>query len=159
MRAIAGAHPDAELKLTIEAIPRPPWGTNLRAQSSRSAWDRIRKAAYADAGDRCTICGSLGRLECHERWAYDDDAHVQRLAGFIALCGRCHGVKHFGRLFKNAKEGRLDLEDVIRHFLEVNQCDRATFVAHEQATGRQWEERSKHEWRLDLGDYSDLVGS
>jgi hypothetical protein len=147
----------AELRLTIELIPKPLWETNLRTQIGRAGWDRIRHAAYADSGNRCAICGAEGRLECHERWEYDDAAHVQKLVGFLALCVQCHQVKHFGRSVMVAKEGRLDLEAVMLHFMTVNGCDRAALVAHRKAKGSQWKERSEHQWTLDLGVYGTLV--
>ncbi|MEJ7872263.1 MAG: hypothetical protein WKF67_08375 [Rubrobacteraceae bacterium] len=35
------------------------------------------------------------RLECHEEWEYDEATGVQRLSGLVALCTRCHQVKHW----------------------------------------------------------------
>ena len=34
-------------------------------------------------------------LQCHEEWAYDDETLVQKLTGLVALCSRCHLVKHW----------------------------------------------------------------
>jgi predicted restriction endonuclease len=43
----------------------------------RKEWDKLRKEVYAEYGHRCGICGAQGRLNCHERWSYDDETHVQ----------------------------------------------------------------------------------
>ncbi len=36
------------------------------------------------------------RLECHEVWEYEEQTRVQRLSSLVALCTRCHQVKHWG---------------------------------------------------------------
>jgi hypothetical protein len=47
-------------------------------------------------------------LECHEEWDYDDETHVQKLTGLIALCGRCHRVKHLrNAATKRGHDGQL----------------------------------------------------
>jgi hypothetical protein len=146
------------LRLTIALVPQAAWGANLRAALPRAAWEAIRAATYARAGHRCAICGARGRLACHETWRFDDQTRVQRLAGCVALCARCHHVKHLGRAELLARQGKLNLERVIRHFLRVDQCDRAAFEAHRAAAFRQWAERSRHPWTLDLGAYADAAG-
>src|SRR4051812_44732586 len=84
-------------RLTIELVPSTTWGDNLRKRLGPKRWDPIRKQAYADAGQVCAICGATGRLNCHERWIYDDLNCVQTLVGFMALCDLCHHCKHIGR--------------------------------------------------------------
>lgn len=146
-----------DLKLTIELVPQTSWYNNLRKVVTPQTWDAIRRQAYRDAGYRCGICGARGQMNCHERWAYDDDAHVQTLLGFIALCSLCHHVKHIGLAAILAAEGELDYEEVIAHFMRVNECDRATFEAHRQHAVRVWQERSQAAWTVDLGDYAAVV--
>jgi hypothetical protein len=77
--------------------------------------------------------------------------------GFIALCDLCHHVKHIGLAGILAKQGKLDYELVVKHFMMVNSCDRKTFEEHKNEAFRQWGERSQHEWHVDLGKYEDLV--
>src|SRR5438132_594011 len=110
------------LKLTIDLVPRTSWYQNLRTAVGRPEWDRIRRQAYADYGHRCGVCGAAGMLNCHELWAYDDTSHVQRSAGFIALCTLCHHVKHIGHAGILASQGKLDFNTIIAHFMHVNAC-------------------------------------
>ena len=122
-----------------------------------SAWDKLRKQVYAQYDYRCGICGASARLQCHEIWQYDDKEHVQTLQGFIALCEWCHHVKHLGLAGILAREGKIDYERVIAHFLMVNGCSRDDFELHRQQAFDQWRERNKHSWRTDLGMYAHLV--
>jgi hypothetical protein len=146
-----------ELRLTIELVPETSWYSNMRKVLPQRDWDKIRKKAYADAGHRCGVCGASGRLECHERWAYDDNKHVQKLMGFIALCSLCHHVKHIGLAGILAKEGKLDYEEVVSHFMRVNECDRKTFDAYRAQAFEVWRKRSSVEWTIDFGEYALLV--
>jgi hypothetical protein len=144
-------------RLTIELVPSTSWYKNMRKVVSRAQWDTIRKRAYAESGHKCGICEAEGRLNCHEIWEYDDRAHVQKLVGFIALCDLCHHVKHIGLANILAAEGKLDLEQVINHFMDVNRCSRARFEKYRQQAFNQWHERSGHEWKVDLGEFAGMV--
>jgi hypothetical protein len=146
-----------ELKLTIELVPRTSWYNNMRKVLPQSDWDKIRKRTYAEYGHRCGICGFVGKLNCHEIWHYDDQNRIQKLAGFIALCDLCHHVKHIGLADILASRGELDFDKVVEHFLQVNECNKETFEQHHRHAFEQWRERSKYEWRIDLGEYEGLV--
>jgi IstB-like ATP binding protein len=110
------ANPPENLRLTIELVPETCWYSNMRSALPRDEWDRLRRQVYADYGHRCGICGARGKLHCHERWHYDDAAHVQTLQGYIALCAWCHHVK------------QLRLSSIVETLAERNQ----------QAVGEQW---------------------
>lgn len=139
-----------DLRLTIELVPATAWGQNLRRALPRAAWERLRARVLAASGHRCAICGAGGRLHCHEVWNYDDERHIQRLVGCLALCRLCHAVKHLGHSELLASRGQLDEEWLIAHFMRVNACDRATFAAHRAAAYDQWAERSRHDWTLEF---------
>lgn len=135
-------------KLTIELVPKTCWFSNVRTIVSKELWDFIRKNVYANANNKCEICGGVGNkwpVECHEIWEYDDTSHTQKLKGFIALCPRCHQVKHFGY---STKLGLA--EDAKQHLINVNgwlECDanehiKESFQLHEQM--------SLVEWNLDV---------
>ena len=148
-----------ELKLHIELVPQSLWYLNPRTAMGRKEWDKLRKEIYAKYGHRCGVCGAQGRLNCHERWSYDDEAHVQTLVGFIALCDWCHHVKHIGLAGILAMDGKLDYERVIQHFLEVNQCTREEFDRHKTEAFEQWNERNRFPWEANWGAYAPLIAS
>jgi len=148
---------EEDFKLTAELVPVTSWYSNIRKQLPRKQWDRIRHQAIADADKCCAICGAEGPLFCHEGWAYDDSERVQRLAGFVALCSLCHHVKNLGMAGILAREGRLDSEGVAQHSMAVNGCSRADFEKYQSAVFRQWRERSKGDWIVDLGEWATLV--
>ena len=146
-----------KFKLTIELVPKTSWCKNLRKEMKKPAWDRLRKRTYAEYNHKCGICGSEERLNCHEIWKYDDQNHIQKLDGFIALCWLCHHVKHIGLARVLANRGELNFDMVVEHFLKVNQCGVRDFERHKKKALIQWAERSKHEWEVDLGEYQSLV--
>ncbi len=145
------------MRLTIELVPRTSWYSNMRSVMPQSAWDRLRKSVYAEYNHRCGVCGAEDRLECHEIWEYDDKNHIQTLRGFIALCALCHRVKHIGLAGIHAREGKLDYEQVIEHFMRVNECNRKAFEQHKKQAFEQWRLRSQYQWQVNLGDYESLV--
>jgi phage terminase large subunit GpA-like protein len=132
-------------------------GANLRRAVTRATWDQIRRAAYREYDYRCGICGARGRMTCHERWAYDDDTATQTLLGFMALCELCHHVKHIGLAGILAREGRLDYDEVVQHFMAVNECDESTFEEHRAQAYHVWRQRSTHPWTVDVGPYAAMV--
>ena len=145
------------LKLTSDLVPETSWYKNLRKQMRPSQWDRLRKRIYADQGNVCRICRAADKLNCHEVWKYDDQRHVQKLIGFHAVCSMCHHVAHFGKARILARQGHLDLDAVIEHFMRVNGVSRDVFEAHKAEAFRIWRERSKQEWKTDLGEWASLV--
>ncbi len=148
---------EMKLKLVIDLVPKTAWYSNLRKNIPKSEWDKIRKQCYADADHRCTICRVEGRLNCHEIYEYDDKKHIQKLKGFIALCGDCHMIKHIGFAGIQAEKELLDMDKLIEHFMKVNNVDRKTFDNHNDESFKIWRERSQHEWTTDLAECSELV--
>ena|SRR6266851_2056334 len=148
-----------DLPLKIELVPRAIWYSNMRTNMPRSAWDKIRKEVYAQYNHRCGICQtSASRMNCHEIWSYDDEKHIQKLEGFISLCDMCHHCKHMGLAGVLAERGQLNLEDVVAHFMQVNQCTRKEYQKHSDQAWDQWEERNKSkEWTTEFGAYAHLV--
>lgn len=116
-------------------------------------WDKLRKRTYAEYGRHCGICDFKGKLNCHEIWHYDDYQLIQRLKGFVALCDLCHHVKHIGFAGALAARGKLDYESVVKHFMNVNDCDRKTFEEHRQEAFGLWSQRSQHQWKVSFGEY------
>jgi len=146
-----------EILLKVELVPKTSWYNNLREEMTRNNWDKIRKMTYANYKYKCGICGSEGRLNCHEIWEYDDKRYVQKLMGFIALCDMCHHVKHIGLAGILAQRGELDYEKIVEHFMKVNNCDRRTFEEHREKAFKEWNRRSQHQWQVDLGEYKNMI--
>jgi len=86
-------------------------------------------------------------------WEYDDKKHIQMLKDLVALCSKCHAVKHIGHAGIQASEGKLNYEKLIKHFMQVNNCDRVTFDKHLAEAYKQFEERFHYDWQLDLSEY------
>eukprot|EP01132_Coremiostelium_polycephalum_P018336 gene18336-21870_t len=87
------------MNLTIELVPRSCWYSNVRSNVSEATWSRLKSICFKAANYRCEICSNRGPhhpVECHEIWHYDDHRLIQRLDRLIALCPRCHQVKHIG---------------------------------------------------------------
>ena len=139
--------------LEISLTPRTTWYDNVRTRVSRDEWNAIR--AYFKKPS-CAYCGYKGMLFTHEVWKYDDVNHIQRLVGFLSICGLCHAVKHLGLAGLMAKRGDLDYQRLIGHYCVVNECTREDFLRDREEAFKLWEERSKFEWTIDVS-YLDLL--
>lgn len=136
------------MKLSIELVPKTSWCTNLRSEMSGAQWDRIRRATYKRADYECEICGGTGSnhpVECHETWEYNDETHEQTLTGLVALCPSCHEVKHIGYASTQGNGER-----AIKHLADVNDWSRQKAVEHAKEAFETWEERSQHQWTVDI---------
>lgn len=136
------------LKLSIELVPKSCWFSNLRSHLSKEQWDIIKKESFIKANYRCQICNGVGDkwpVECHEIWSYDDKIKKQTLNGTIALCPKCHMVKHIGFAqisgnFNIAKE----------HFKKVNKLNEQQAIIEINKCFKLFNERSKSKWILDV---------
>jgi len=136
------------MPLTLDLIPSTTWYDNLRSRLRPSEWDRLRKATYAAAGNKCEVCGGRGRkwpTECHEIWDYDETTRVQKLVGLVALCPSCHEVKHFGRA-QTVGRG----EAALAHLMRVNRWTEDQALDHIEESFAVWQRRSEISWTLDL---------
>lgn len=136
------------MRLPVEMVPESQWGCNLRSWLPKADWDTLRKEQYEIAHHRCEVCGGKGAkwpVECHERWEYDPVHQVQKLVGLVALCPRCHQVKHLGRTMAVGK-----LDDAIEHLQKVNGIGKELSNAYVREVFAVWKARSAHEWKLDL---------
>jgi len=142
-----------DLKLVIELIPETSWYNNLRSLLPPDAWHTLRKKVLETSGNKCSICHASGYLHCHEVWRYDDEQYIQQLVAITPLCEMCHAVKHIGHTKTKTKEF---YEETVAHFMKINGCNRMTFEQHKNEAFTLWEERSKHEWRIDIGQYEGV---
>lgn len=140
-------------KLDFQLVPDGCWYANLRSALPREVWDKLRRAAYARAGSKCSVCGAGGRLEAHEVWSYDDEKHIQSLQDIIAVCPACHAVIHIGRTALVGKEAEAQA-----HFMKVNGCTQSDYHAALGEANRIHAERSRHEWITDISKLRELLG-
>lgn len=142
----------------MELVPSTVWESSLYRLMPREIWNRIRDDFIKENGRKCQICGeTTGTMNLHEIWNYDDTKHIQKLEGFILLCKMCHHVKHIGLAGVLAEEGKLDYNEVIRHFCKVNNCSEKEFEKHREEAFEIWEKRSKFEWKQDFGEYNESI--
>lgn len=134
--------------LTVELVPSTSWFENLRSELPKAEWDKLRKRAYKKAGYCCEICGGKGDkwpVEAHEIWEYDDENHIQKLKGIIALCPMCHKVKHIGFAIIN---GEYDI--ALEHLCKVNNWTEDEAEEYIKKQLDKWKERSRYEWKIDI---------
>ena len=136
--------------LKIELVPKTSWYTNLR-NILPEKWDEIRRESYKKANYKCEICGVKEHLlECHEVWEYDAQKYIQKLVGLEVLCSSCHMVKHAGLAQHQGK-----LSKVIGHLAAVNHWDVNEAIEHVDQAFKEWMERSKLSWEIDISLYKE----
>ena len=134
--------------LTIELVPKTAWGLNLRSVISAENWLFLRRSIYRRSNYRCEVCGGKGPthpVECHEKWLYHDELHIQRLTDIQALCPACHEVKHIGLAISRDRRSQ-----ALLHLVKVNRWTRERANEYIEDAFRIWQERSLSAWELDL---------
>ena len=134
-RALSAArqHPVSR-PLTAELVPSRMWRLNLRTILRPAEWTALSDAVAAAADRRCEICGGVGPrhpVEAHEVWAWA--GHTQRLTRLVALCPRCHVVKHAGRARKLGWE-----DDVVDQLRKVNGWTKPQVSGHLKDAWDDW---------------------
>ncbi len=141
--------------LTVELVPSTCWFSNVRDHVPKKTWDFLRKSTYKQAKYRCEVCGGRGdkwAVECHEIWHYDDLNYIQTLSGLTALCPSCHQVKHIGLAGLRGYGERAEA-----HLAKINGWTREQTDAYLKTVWDTWQERSGHDWSLDL-DWLNCYG-
>ena len=134
-----------ELKLTIEMLPKGAWNNDFSKTLPKKEWDIVREFCYKRANHKCEICGfETEDLDAHEVWEFDVRNKTQTLKDIIAICSKCHGVKHI----RNSQ--RLGYGDnAKKHFLRVNNCSELEYAAHLTRAQLDFEERNKiYRWKI-----------
>lgn len=146
----------SDIRLSLELVPSTCWYSNVRSNVTADTWNRLQTHCFHAAKNRCEICGGVGPahpVECHEIWAYDDARHIQHLAGLASLCPACHQVKHMGRSLQTG-QGIASLQ----HLARVNRVPVAEAVAIVKEALLRCQERSRHDWILDVRILSTRYG-
>lgn len=141
------------IPLTVELVPASNWEHNVRSEMKEN-WISIRRSVYKEAGYKCEVCGGVGGkhpVECHEIWSYDDEHHIQKLEGLIALCPACHKAKHWGYALLNG------LEKVVREQIKtVNGWKDQDVDKYINEAFALFEIRSRFDWTLDLSYFESV---
>lgn len=133
------------LKLKIELLPKGAWGNDLSRTLSKKDWDILRNECYKRANHHCQICGfETENLDAHEVWDFDLKTNTQTLVDIVALCSKCHGVKHL----RNSQ--RLGFgENAKKHFMKVNNCNELEFAKHLTKAQMDFEKRNfVYRWKM-----------
>jgi len=138
-RALSAArqHPVSR-PLMAELVPSRMWRLNLRTILRPAEWTALSDAVAAAADRRCEICGGVGPrhpVEAHEVWAWA--GHTQRLTRLVALCPRCHVVKHAGRARKLGWK-----DDVVDQLRKVNGWTKPQVSGHLKDAWDDWAHRN-----------------
>ena len=158
-----------KFKLSIELIPSTVWYANIynyyKNNNQMEKWNELKQYLFETEGNHCWICNKENiYLEAHEFWDYDDYGHIQKLAAVHHLCDLCHKIKHIGLWLhstdgdKMLKKQRIKKEDIIDHFCKVNKCSMNDFQKYEDSVFAQWKQRSKFQWKQNLGIYNPKQG-
>lgn len=128
-----------EWLLIPKALPASTHGDNLRKILPKSKWDKLRKATYERAENKCELCGGTGNrhpVEAHELWYFDFKTKTQYLERLVALCPHCHRIQHALLLKLQDDKGFVRAEHTINHFnkLTNNNLTYSQFFAAAQET-------------------------
>lgn len=147
----------------FDLVPTTAQGSTLRTLMSRRHWDRIRRQSREEAGDRCRLCGRRGRrvegvrsvgvLEGHELWSYDDERNIQKLVSVQTVCPDCHQALHWqhekppdpattNRYHQGPALAMLEM-------LARSGWDRSELLEHHARVIELWRVRSNSLWTLD----------
>lgn len=144
-----------ELKLSINMLPKGAWNNDFSKTLSKKDWDKLREFALKRANGQCEICSyKTDELDVHEEWDFDLKKKTQTLTKIIAICSRCHGVKHF----KNSV--RLGFgEEAQKHFIKVNNASEIQFASHLNKALLEYEQRNRIlRWKI-VADLNQFGGN
>ena len=93
-------------------------------------------------------------MKVHEEWEFNIEKKTQTLKQIIAICSKCHGVKHF----KNSV-GLGYGEEAQKHFMKVNNCSEMEFASLLNKALLEYNERNfVYRWKI-LADLEKFDGS
>lgn len=156
-----------QIELTPKTSPMPSLRLFCEKNNKMEIWNAIRD--YYSSIDSlesnwymCLLCEGDDKLETDEMWEYDDKTNTQRFLGLCEVCTLCKTVTYF-EYWCNTLEGQkrlneqgLTKDELIKHFCKVNECTEQDFIAHRSNVLDIYEERNKHNWKLDLGYFQTV---
>lgn len=145
-----------KLKLTIELVPYDSFQKNLHHLLSKNDWNLIRKHTYKKYGYCCGICKKSNVvLSAHEEWVYKVNSKkkktgTQKLKNILSLCEECHMIKHIAFADELARQGKLNMDNLLNHFYTINKCNEDVFVEHYNESIKKWNELSDIKFKIDI---------
>ncbi len=150
-----------EFKLSIELVPEKSWGKSLAQLLPKKDWDILRRKTYRRYNWTCQICNAYGvRVNCHEKWKYDDKLKRQILVDLVCLDDDCHNIKHWGRTIQLYHEGKNSQEDIDRlrkHFCKINKCTEADMIKHIVEIGDKNMKRGHSRYKIDFSGLKSIM--
>lgn len=146
------------IKLGLQLIPQTTWCNNLRKQLGND-WTWISQRFRRKNNWTCQYCGwkedrrNRKYTHLHEVWEFDLENKVQKLTGFECLCPLCHSVHHWGF----AEEKGDNMDDLMVHACEINNCTESEFRDHIRESFQEWRERSLIDWKIDTSNLKELI--
>jgi len=144
-----------QARLFVDLVPNTAWFSNLRSELTVPEWASVKTKTFRAANYVCEVCGGRGPdhpVECHERWAYIEDVHLQILDKTIALCPACHEATHFGLARVKGRE-----QEARDQLMRVNRWTHDQVAQHVRLAMADYERRSSMKWRLDARWLLDFV--
>ena len=139
----------SKYKLWGNLIPKGSFYANLRKVLTRNQWDSLRNLVYEKDFYKCFICGIAGvTLEAHEHWIYDYERSIQKLYDVNALCKLCHLNTHLGQAIILTREGKLDFQELIKHWCNINEEEKVSFKSYQLEVFKLWNLRNQFEWKI-----------
>ncbi|MGF6534948.1 hypothetical protein P3T20_005762 [Paraburkholderia sp. GAS206C] len=139
-----------------DSIPETSWGSSLSNLLTWPCWNRLRQSAFVETGHRCLLCGTAGKLDCHEIWKYYEPTKggkihrgalcgVQRLVKLIPVCADCHETFHLGLA---GIRGRLNIAvERVAALYRLSDDEREAYFA---MVKEDWYRRNEFSWALDV---------
>lgn len=137
--------------LFVDLVPEPAWEQSVKHRLSRYWWRRLSRGVRQRADWRCEICGdpedaAQNRyLSCHERWDWQEDLGVQRLARLMALCVSCDAVTHLGYYLIDHEDDTVPRE----HLENIRGWTPKQATLHIKQAWDLWRYRSEYRWEMD----------
>jgi hypothetical protein len=148
---LLGLGGEARARFVPELPPKPLWGRSASTMfGQRLIWRKqIRPNALALANYSCELCGAKGpRLDCHDKWLYDDTNARVTLIGFEIHCPDCDAVTNLGHAANDRGNPEEVCLAVLAHLCRVNQCTLEAARGLLMAALEKWSVRNEKSWQI-----------
>ena len=137
----------------VDLIPAGSWFASLANLLVASSWKALRDPFIMRSG-ACEECGDPHSLEGHERWTYDERDKTQSLDTIRCMCSRCHATQHLGRANVIG-----NFDGVFGRLCALNRITPREREDYRNAIFSKFEDRSRHDWAIDVSSVFDHVPS